>query len=50
MVSRLDEVNNLNNTYSYNYKVEPPLESLSKNFALKEEDVLHPTSFKTIMR
>ena len=23
---------------------------LSKNFALNKEDVLHPTSFKTIMR
>ena len=32
------------------YKVEPTLESLSENFALIEEDVYHPTSFKTILR
>ena len=33
-----------------NNRVEPSLESLSEHFALSKEDVLHPTSFKTIMR
>ena len=43
---------NKNNTYSNNnnYKVEPTLESLSENFALNNEDDLHPTNFKTAMR
>ena len=36
--------------FSNNNKVEPTLDSLSENFALNKEDVLHPTSFKTIMR
>ena len=39
-------MNNENNSN----KVEPTLESLSENFALNKEDILHPTSFKTIMR
>ena len=30
--------------------MEPTLESLSENFALNNEDVLHSTSFKTIVR
>ena len=33
-----------------NNKVETTLESLNENFVLNKEDVLHPTSFKTIMR
>ena len=53
-LSRLDKIDNVNNTSSNNTnnnnKVEPTLESLSENFALNKEDVLHPTSFKTIMR
>ena len=49
-LSRLDKIDNLDNENNNN-KVEPTLESLSENFALNnEEDVLHPTSFKTIMR
>ena len=53
-LSRLDKIDNLNNNSSKNdniiNKVEPTLESLSEHFALNKEDVLHPTSFKTIMR
>ena len=53
-LSRLDKIDNVNNTSSNNIdnnnKVEPTLESLSEHFALNKEDVLHPTSFKTIMR
>ena len=45
-----DKIDNLNNTNSNNNIVGPTLESLSKNFALNKEDVLHPTGFKTIMR
>ena len=48
--SCLDKIDCLNNTNSNNNKVEPTLESLSEHFALNEEDILHPTSFKTIMR
>ena len=52
-LSRLDKIddlnNNNNNTYSNNHKVEPTLESPSENFALNNKDVLHPTSFKTIL-
>ena len=43
-----DLINNVNNLY--NNKVKPTLESLSENISLKEEDVFHPTGFKTIMR
>ena len=56
-LSRLDKIDNLNNTNpnsNYNKKnknkVEPTLESLTENFTLNKEDVLHPTSFKAIMR
>ena len=52
-LSRLDKIDNLNNTSSnnnINNKVETTLESLSENFVLNNEDVLHPTSFKTIIR
>ena len=54
-LSRLDKIDNLNNTrssndYNNNNKVEPTLESLSKHFALSKEDILHLTSFKTIIR
>ena len=51
-LSRLDKIEHLNNTNSINNnnKVEPTLENLSEHFALNNEDVLHPTSFKTIMR
>ena len=49
-LSHLDQINNLNSTNSNNNNVEPTLESLSEHFALNEEDILHPTSFKTIMR
>ena len=37
-------------TEANNNKIEATLESLSENFALNKENVLHPTSFKTIMR
>ena len=47
-LSRLDKIDNLND-YNNNNKVELTLESLSENVALNKEDVLHPTSFKTIM-
>ena len=49
-LSRLDKIDNLNNTSSNDKRVEPTLESLNEHFALNKEDVLHPTSFKTIMR
>ena len=51
-LSRLDKIDypNKSSNESKNNKVEPTLESLSENFALNKEDVLHPTSFKTIMR
>ena len=52
-LSRLDKIDILNktrNSYNNNNKLEPFLESLSENFALNKKDVLHPTSFKTIMR
>ena len=48
--SRLDKIDNINNTSSDNNNVEPTLECLYENFALIKEDVLHPSSFKTIMR
>ena len=49
--SCLHKRDNLNNTNSNNNnKAEPTLESRSVNFALNKEDILHPTSFKTIMR
>ena len=38
------------NSNNNNDKVEPTLESLSENFSLNKEDVLCPTSFKTLMR
>ena len=47
-LSRLDKIDYLNNNNTNN--VEPTLESQSENFALNKEDVLHSTSFKTIMR
>ena len=34
----------------FNKKVVPTLESLFEIFALSKEDVLHPTSFKSITR
>ena len=46
-LSRLDKIDYLYN--NNNNKVGPALESLSKHFALNNKDVLHPTSFKTIM-
>ena len=52
-LSRLDKIDNLNGKYTNfnnNNKVEPSLESWSEIFALNKEDVLNPTSFKTIMR
>ena len=36
--------------YKHRKKVMPTLESLSEISALNNEDSLHPTSFKTIMR
>ena len=44
--SRLDDINNKNN----DNKVVPTLESLIEKVALNNEDVLHPTSYKTFMR
>ena len=49
-LSPLNKIDNVNNTNFNNNKVEPTLKSLSENFALNKEDILHPTSFKTIMR
>ena len=46
--SRLDKTDNPNNSHNNNNKVEPTLESLSENFALTKEDVLHPTCFKLV--
>ena len=48
-LSYLDKLDNVNSNNNHN-DVEPSLESLSENFALNKEDVLHPTSFKAIMR
>ena len=50
-LSRLDKLKNLYNTNPNNNdnKVETILESLSGNFALNKEDILDPTSFKSIM-
>ena len=45
-LDKRDDVDNKN----YNDKVEPTLESLSEKFALNKEDILYPTSFKTIMK
>ena len=45
--SHLHKIGNLNKK---NNKVNPTLESLSHNFALNKEDVLHITTFKTIIR
>ena len=51
VLSRLDKIDNINNSNSNsNNKVVPTLESLSEHFAFNKEDVLHPTSVKTIMR
>ena len=51
-LSRLDKIDNLNKSSTDSNKnnniAEPTLESLSENFALNKEDVLHPTTFKTI--
>ena len=49
-LSRIDKIDNLDITNPNNNKVGPTLESLSENFDLNKEDVLHPTGFKTIMR
>ena len=51
-LSRIDKIDYLSKSSnkSNNNQVKPTLESLSENFALNNEDVLHPTSFKTIMR
>ena len=49
-LSHLDKIDNLNNPNSDNNKVEPTLESLREMYALNNEDILCPTSFKTIMR
>ena len=48
VTSIIDDLNYSN--FNNNNKVERTLESLSDNFALNKEDILHPTSFKTIMR
>ena len=45
-----DALSQLEKTDNLNYKIEPNLNSLSENFALENKDILHPTSFKTIMR
>ena len=45
LFSCLNKIDNLNSNISN--KVEPTLESLSENFALNEEYVLHRTIFKT---
>ena len=48
-LSRLDKIHNLNNTNSNNNDVEPTLESLRVNLTFNKEDILHPTSLKTII-
>ena len=46
-LSHLDKKDDLNNNNSNKTnKVEPTLESLSENFALKKEDILHPSVLK----
>ena len=50
IIDNLDKDNTSTNSNNIHNKVEPTLESLSENFTLNKEDVLHPTSFKTIMR
>ena len=37
-------------TDNLNNKIEPNLNSLSDNFTLENDDILYPTSFKTIIR
>ena len=44
-LDKRDDENNNND----NHNVEPTLESLSENVALNKEDILHPTSSKTVM-
>ena len=46
-LSRLVRIYNVNNNNNNNY-IEPTLESLSENFALNKEDILHPTTSNTI--
>ena len=46
----LDKIDYLSYNSNNNYKVEPTSVSLSEYIAYNKEDVLHPTSFKTIMR
>ena len=48
LASRLDKIDYLNNVNSNNKKIEPTF--LSENIALSKENVLHSTSFKTILR
>ena len=45
-----DALSCLDKTDNENHKIEPSLDSLSENFALNREDVLHPTGFETMMR
>ena len=47
-LSHLDKIDNVNN--ENNNKIESSLESLREHFAFKNENILHPTNFKTIMR
>ena len=44
-LSRLDKIDSIKNN-----KVESFLHSLSENYLLNHKNILHPTSFKTIMR
>ena len=48
-LSCLKIIDNLNSK-TKNNKVESTLENMSENFALINEDITLPTSFKTIMR
>ena len=45
-----DAVFCLNKIDNLNYRVEPTLNSHSENFAQNDKDVLHLTSYETIMR
>ena len=50
-VSCIDKIDYLkNNNHSNGDNAEPTLESLHEYLTLNDDDLLHPTSFKSIMR
>ena len=49
-IDKIDNPNKSSTNSKDNKKIESILDSLSENFFFNKEDVLHPTSFKTIIR